>query len=107
MRVALGSMLAFILGAIVVYIAVVASAFLYMETNHVFDRDGGMSMAVMFAIGPLAGFAGGVIAALATGVWLFRRQKRTADAGPPSKPWPLPVLIALAVLAGVGIYGVG
>ena len=53
MRVVLGAILAFVIGAVATYVAVVAGGFWYMRTNHIFDRDGGLSMAIMFALGPL------------------------------------------------------
>ena len=104
MRVVLGSILAFIIGLIVVYVIVVVGGLWYVHAYNVRDRDGGMSMAIMFAIGPLAAFIGGTVAAVIAGVWLSRRERVRIEAGAPVKPWPLPVLLILALLAGGVVY---
>ena len=71
----------------------------YMTANETFDRDGGMSMAIMFAIGPLCAIIGGIAAAIAIPVWLKRRdatapkpacRRRIAGrltSAPRSPPW--------------------
>jgi hypothetical protein len=105
MRVVRGAILAFFVGAIVVYVAVVTGAFGYMHAARVFDRDGGMSMAIMFALGPLSALLGGTLAAIIAGVRLGRRERaRAVGLLPPARPWSLPVQLTLAVLAGVLTY---
>ena len=104
MRVVLGSLLAFVIGMIAVYVVVVAGGLGYISAYNVHDRDGGMSMAIMFAIGPLAGLLGGIAAAVIAGVWLSRRERRGIEAGLPVKAWPVPLMLVLAPLAGAFIY---
>ena len=45
---------AFVLGAVLTCAIVVAILFWYAHVNGVIDRDGGMSMAIVFVIGPFA-----------------------------------------------------
>src|SRR5262245_16214591 len=105
MRVFLGALLAFVIVTTLVYVAVVAGAFGYMHANNVFDRDGGLSMAIMFAIGPACALLGGVLAAIVTAVRMSRRQRaRAANLLPPLKPKPLWAMIAGALLAGAAAY---
>jgi hypothetical protein len=105
MRVVLAALLAFAAGAVLVYGLVVAGAFAYMHANSIFDRDDGMSMAIMFAIGPAAAMVGGVLAAIVTAVRMSRRQRaQAAGQLPPAKPWPLWTVIAGALLAGATAY---
>jgi hypothetical protein len=103
MRVVLGSILAFVVGVIAAYIVVVAGGLWYIHAYNVRDRDD-MSMAIMFAIGPLAGLIGGIVAAVIAGVWLSRRERRRIEAGLPVKSWPMPLMLVLALLAGAFIY---
>jgi len=105
MPVVLAAILAFILGAVATYVAVVAGGFWYMQANHIFDRDGGMSMAIMFALGPLAGLVGGTLAAIVTAVRGGRRARARARGElPPKQPWPLPVRMIGAVVVGLLAY---
>ena len=101
--------LAFLAGTIVTYIVVVAGFFWYIEANQVFDRDGGMSMGIVFLIGPAAGILGGTICAIAFPIWLNRRDLRHASGKlPPRTPWPQAWRVGLAiVLAGVPAYLLG
>jgi hypothetical protein len=99
-------LLGFVLGFIGVYAATVAGLFAYAELNDVVDRDGGMSMGIIFVIGPLVGLAGGAVAAVAT-AFLMRRRARLAAEGvrPPPRRRPLGARAALSGLAlGLGIY---
>jgi hypothetical protein len=105
MRVVLAAIPAFVLGFAVVYIAVVAGSFWFMSANKIFDRDGGISMAIAFAIGPLCGLIGGTIASAITAIHLGRRERaRAAGLIPPVTPWPLPLRLVVAVVAGVAVF---
>ncbi len=101
----LAAILGFIIGFVAVYLVTVTGAFWYMRAYNVHDRDGGMSMAIMFAIGPLAGLAGGILSAVIAAVWFGRRKRgRAASELPPPKPWPLPALILGSLAAGAVVY---
>ncbi|MHB2169840.1 hypothetical protein [Alsobacter sp. R-9] len=76
MRTALLVVLAFILGTIVTYVAVVAGTLVAWEFLGIHDRDGGGSMGLAFIIGPFFGLIGGVAAA----VFAFVRLSRGAPA---------------------------
>jgi hypothetical protein len=108
MRTFLRVALSFLAGLIVTYVAVVAGALWYMDANRVFDREGAMSMAIMFAIGPLGGLIGGIICAIAVPIWLQRRDLRrgTINTTPrPPQPQPQAQRVGLAiVLAGIPAY---
>ena len=106
MRTFLRVVLSFLGGLIVAYVAVVAGALIYMEMFSVFDRDGGKTMAIMFAIGPLAGLIGGTICAIAVPIWLNRRDlRRGRAAAPPRAPRSQTQRVGLAImLAGVPVY---
>jgi hypothetical protein len=106
MRTFLRVALSFLAGLIVTYVAVVAGALIYMDVYRVFDRDGGMSMAIMFAIGPLAGLVGGTLCAIVVPIWLSRRDlRRGPSAAPPRPPRSQNQRVGLAImLAGVPVY---
>ena len=106
MRTVLAAVLAFVLGAIASYVVAVAGFFLYMHASNVFDRDGGMSMGIVFMIGPLCGAVGGVAAAVATALWLRRREHERPKDGP-RKPWPRTVQLTGALIAGIAVYLMG
>lgn len=99
-------LLALLLGFVGVYAATVAGLLAYAELNDIVDRDGGMSMGVIFVIGPLVGLVGGMLAALATDLLMRRRARPlTESAMPPRRQWPLGVRLVLSGLAlGLGIY---
>ena len=88
MRTFVRALLGFLGGLVVSYVIAVSVGFSIMSASNTFDRDGGMSMAIMFAIGPLAGIIGGIIAAIAAPVWLRRRDTASAAAGEVRKRWP-------------------
>src|SRR5262245_7467963 len=96
--------LAFLAGLVVTYAATVAAMFAYMSANNVFDRDGGMSMAIMFAIGPLAGLIGGIVAAA---VAVIRLRRPAAPSPPKVHRWPPKTrAVIAAVVALVAGYAV-
>ena len=72
--------LAFVLGAILGYVAVVAGAFTYVEYAGIFDNDGGLSMGIVFVIGPLTALVIGFFAALGTSLALRARPDAGANA---------------------------
>ncbi len=106
MRKALFLALFFFGGLLVTYVAVVAGLLWHMELNRIPDRDGGMTMGIIFIIGPIAALHGGLIAALAVPIWLRRRNRwppatRTADA--PRWPPHQRALLAAAI-SGIGAF---
>ena len=103
------TVLAFLAGALVSYAAVVAAAFAYMDIAGVFDRDGGMAMAVMFAFGPIGALIGGTAAAI--GAVLYRRahprQVRNEPATPSSRQNRIILAASTAGIAGYLIGSLG
>ena len=103
------TVLAFLAGALVSYAAVVAAAFAYMDIAGVFDRDGGMAMAVMFAFGPIGALIGGTAAAI--GAALYRRahprQVRNEPATPSSRQNRIMLAASIAGIAGYLIGSLG
>ncbi len=101
--------LAFLAGLVVSYAAIVAGAFWYMDAAGINDRDGGMAMGIIFAIGPLGALAGGLLAALATYFYTRRRKPRPApEPASEAPPQARGRRIGLAaVLAGAAGYLVG
>ncbi len=98
--------LAFMAGLIVTYLAVVVGALWYINANRIPDHSGGTSMAIMFAIGPLAGLIGGLVCAIAIPLRLGRRDLRrgiTAQTPSPRRPRGQRVLIAV-LAAGIPAY---
>src|SRR5262245_53473811 len=96
----------FFLGLIVTYLVVVAGMFLYAHLNHIVDRDGGMSMGIVFVIGPFSGILGGIICAIVFPLLLGRRDRaRAAGQLPPATRWPraLRMMIA-AIVAALAVY---
>ena len=100
---------AFLIGLLVTYAVVVGALFAYATTTGVVDRDGGMAMAIVFVIGPLAGIVGGVACAIAMPIWLGRRDlARAENPLPPAPRWPRPVRTAIAAIcAGAPVYLLG
>jgi hypothetical protein len=101
------TVLAFLAGALVSYVAVVAGAFLYMDLAGVFDRDGGIAMAVMFAFGPIGALVGGTAGAI--GAALYRRAHprmvRSETGATPSSRQNR--IILAATIAGIAGYLLG
>ena len=96
--------MSFLGGSIVAYVAVVAVMFWSMSAK-AHGGDGGMAMAIMFAIGPLGGIVGGTVAAIAIPIWLNRRDRDRAEAGTRPKRWPPKVRAAIAAAAwGAAAY---
>ncbi len=110
MRTVLWAILAFVAGTVATYVAVVGGMLWSMDANRVFGRDGGMAMAIMFAIGPLAGLIGGAICATVVAIWLSRRNLRRGRvaAAPPRAARPQALRVGIAILlAGVPAYLLG
>lgn len=105
------SVLAFFAGLLITYFIVVAGLFWHAQVNKIVDRDGGMSMGIIFIIGPVCAIIGGVIAAALTAIVLMRRRRMAlpADqAANPARPWPSSVRAALiAVPVGLVVYYLG
>lgn len=72
------TLLAFMAGFVVGYVAVVAAILIYIDWAGIFDRDGGMTMGVIFMIGPFAG----VVAGLVSAALAARRLRRAASKAP-------------------------
>jgi hypothetical protein len=102
------TVLAFLAGALVSYVAVVAGAFLYMDLADVFDRDGGMAMAVMFAFGPIGALVGGTAAAIGAALYRRARPRQVRDEGAAATPSSRQNRIVLAAaIAGIAGYLLG
>ena len=78
MRVVLGAILAFVVTFILVYAIIVTGAFGYMLANQIHDRDGGISMGIIFGLAPLCALFGGMMAAI------HRYARKTRP--PPARP---------------------
>lgn len=101
-------LLAFLLGLVVGWVAAAAVGLGYMEFADVFDRDGGISMGIVFGIGPLVGIACGALAAIVTIVRMCRRRTATADTAPLTAPLASRrQRIAIGIVAGAlfGYFG--
>jgi hypothetical protein len=98
----------FLGGLIVTFVAVVAGLIWHMQLNGIPDREGAMTMGILFVIGPIAALHGGVIAALVLPLWLRRRNRwppaqRTAGAAGAPR-WPAGKRAAFAaVVTGVAV----
>lgn len=105
MPIVLAAILAFIGGFVLTYVVVVGAALGYMSINEVLDRDGGMSMAIMFVLGPFWALVGALTATIVTVLRMNRRARGVALGDmPPPKPRPLPVRLAGALLVAVLTY---
>lgn len=106
MRKALFLALFFFSGLIVSYLAVVAGLLWHAQANGISDRDGGMTMGIVFIIGPIAAVHGGLIAALALPIWLRRRNRWPPTARPSEKDrWPAKTRAAIAAaMSGIGAF---
>jgi len=71
------SLLAFLLGTIVVYLILVVGIFMSWELTGYRDRDGGASMTIAFIFGPLVAIPAGLVIAAIT--WVKSRKPRTAE----------------------------
>ncbi|MGV1015234.1 MAG: hypothetical protein ACOYB4_09720, partial [Methyloceanibacter sp.] len=80
-------------------------ALLYVSAAGIVDRDGGLSMGIVFIIGPLGALIGGAAAAL-TAAFYLRRQQKTPEDGAARRRWPAsrPGRIVLAA-AAAGLAG--
>jgi hypothetical protein len=76
MRIAVLTFLAFLGGLIAGYLVAVVIGLVYVEYAGVFDREGAISMGIIFMIGPFAGIVAGVLAAILTGARLRRRTAK-------------------------------
>lgn len=74
MRVALLAIVAFIGGFVAAYLLAVIAALTFVEVAGIFDREGALSMGIVFTIGPLAGLLGGIAAAAYAVARSRRRQ---------------------------------
>lgn len=101
-------LLAFLVGAVASYLAIVAGSFWYMDAAGIFDRDGGMAMGIIFAIGPLGAILGGTVAA-AIAYARGRRKPPAPEIAPgAASPQTRATRIGLAaVLAGAAGYLIG
>lgn len=103
-RLVLLTLLAFLGGAVGVYLTTVVATLIYWEAAGIGDRDGGGAMGLIFGIGPAAGLLGGILSAIVVG---FRLQKADA-ARPPTKRMSRRARLALAVVPGALIgYVIG
>jgi hypothetical protein len=97
------AVVAFAVGAVAGWIAVMVGYIVYVEAFDVFDREGAMAMGAAFGIGPVAGVALGIAAA----VWAVGRLRRGEDArtgaAPPRRARWQRVLLFVA-LPGLAVY---
>ncbi len=93
-------------GLIVTYLAVVAGLLWHAQANGIADRDGGMTMGIVFIIGPIAAVHGGLIAALAFPIWLRRRNRWPPTPRPAAKDrWPAKTrAVMAAIISGIGAF---
>jgi hypothetical protein len=101
MRSVLKVLLAFVLGTAAIYAITAAGMLWYMDANRIFDRDGGMAMAIIFGIAPLTGLLGGVLCAIAVPLWRGRDRARLGAGTAAAPAWPLPLRMMLSAL----LYG--
>ena len=66
----------FVLGFLAGYVAAAVIGLIAIEAGGLFDRDGGIAMAIFFALGPLCGVVTGAIAV----VWALARRRAGARA---------------------------
>ena len=101
MRTFLRVALSFLGGTVATYVAAVAVMLWYVSANRISDREGAISMAIMFAIGPLCAIVGGIVAAIAIPAWLKHRDLRRppAPTAPAKKRWPPAWRAAMAATA--------
>lgn len=108
MRTVVRVVLAFLFGFIATYVVAVTAAFTYAHVNNVFDRDGGMSMGIIFLLGPALGVIGGILAAIFFSIWLGRRDAARAGGTPPPRQGAPGARVAVvAIVCGIVGYLVG
>lgn len=90
---------AFMLGAIAGWAAVMAGYVVYAEMFEVFDREGRMAMGMAFGIGPIVAVACGLAAAVWAVIRRHRRDRRRARVPPPALPRWQRVLLAVVLPA--------
>jgi hypothetical protein len=94
----------FFVGLIVTYLVVVLGMFAYASINDISDRDGGMSMGIIFGIGPAAAILGGLFCAITAPILLRRRDgARTSGELVHVRRWPLPLRITIAATVSAAV----
>ena len=89
-----------LLAFVVTFVAVVAGTLTYWHYAGIQDQDGGGAMGVFFVIAPIISTVVAVIAAIATSIWLKRRNAAiAAGAIAAPAPWPLGVRRIIAAAA--------
>lgn len=93
-------------GLIVTYLIVVAGLLWHMQASGITDRDGGMTMGIVFVIGPIAALHGGVIVALVLPLWLRRRNGwPPAPRAASERRWPPNKRAAFAAaISGIAVF---
>jgi hypothetical protein len=108
MRTVVRVVLAFLFGFIATYVVAVTAAFTYAHLNNVFDRDGGMSMGIIFLLGPALGLLGGILAGTFFPIWLGKRDAaRVGGTPPPRQGAPGAHVAVVAIICGIVGYLVG
>jgi hypothetical protein len=105
MRTVVRVVLAFLFGFVATYVIAVTAAFTYAHVNSVFDRDGGMSMGIVFLIGPAAGLIGGILAAIFIPIRLARRDEVRGDSAPARRGGARTAIAA--IVCGIAGYLIG
>lgn len=105
MRTVVRVVLAFLFGFVAAYVIAVTAAFTYAHLNNIVDRDGGMSMGILFMIGPLAGAIGGILTAIFIPMRLARRDLARGES-PPADRGGKRTAIA-AIVCGIAGYLIG
>jgi hypothetical protein len=100
MQLLLRIILVLILGYAVGWGVSAAAGFRYIDAVNGFDRDGGLSMGIMFVIGP---FFGGITALVAVAMVVFKELQRRTP-GHVEKPLPFPLKIVGLLLTLGCVY---
>jgi hypothetical protein len=100
--------LAFVVGLVAGFGIFVLAGFAWLQAADVFDRDGGLAMAIFFTLGPLGGFLVACIAATGTALVLARKRRAiAAGTRAPARRWPLAVrAVVAAVASALAVYAV-
>jgi len=104
MRTVVRVVLAFLFGFVAAYVIAVTAAFTYAHLNNIVDRDGGMSMGIVFMIGPLAGAIGGILTAIFIPMRLARRDLARGES-PPAGGGARTAIVA--IVCGIAGYLIG